>query len=289
MDTRFLQTFLFVAEHGSLAEASRRLNITPAAAAQRIQALEAEIGQPLLVRAGRTVRPTEAGLSILSQSRRIVSDVRQLRNLAASDQLAGELRLGAISTALTGLLPATLRELRTTLPEIEVFLLPGTSNQLYPQLTDGVIDAALLVRPPFELPKTLEWRLMRSEPLVFLCPSAWRREDIPTLLATRPFIRYDRSNWGARLSEDYLHAMSYNPQEWLELDSLEAITVLVSNELGVSIVPDWPRPWPEGIDVARLPLPEATRPREIGFIWPRASPAARLIKLIAERMNKTGP
>jgi len=48
MDTRFLETFLFVACHGSIAEASRRLNITPAAAAQRIQALEAEIGQPLL-------------------------------------------------------------------------------------------------------------------------------------------------------------------------------------------------------------------------------------------------
>ena len=71
MDTRFLETFLFVACHGSIAEASRRLNITPAAAAQRIQALEAEIGQPLLMRVGRTVRPTPAGLAILSQSRRI--------------------------------------------------------------------------------------------------------------------------------------------------------------------------------------------------------------------------
>ena len=36
MDTRFLETFVSVAEHGSLAEAARRLNLTSAAVAQRI-------------------------------------------------------------------------------------------------------------------------------------------------------------------------------------------------------------------------------------------------------------
>ncbi|SHJ26423.1 DNA-binding transcriptional regulator, LysR family [Aureimonas altamirensis DSM 21988] len=284
MDTRFLETFLFVACHGSMAEASRRLNITPAAAAQRIQALEAEIGQPLLMRVGRTVRPTPAGLAILSQSRRILGDVRQLRNLATGDRAAGELRVGAISTALTGLLPRPLRALRTAMPEIEFFVLPGTSSELYQKLDDDQIDVALIVRPPFELPKTLEWHMVRSEPLVLLTPSAWQEQSVESLLSSRPFIRYDRNNWGGRLSEEYLLATSIQPREWVELDSLEAISVLVSSELGISIVPDWARPWPEGISVTRLPLPSPARPREIGLLWPRASPALRMIAVLAERM-----
>lgn len=284
MDTRFLETFLFVAGHGSIAEASRRLNITPAAAAQRIQALEAEIGQALLVRVGRTVRPTPAGLAILSHIRRILGDVRQLRNLAIGEEAAGELRVGAISTALTGLLPRPLRELRTAMPEIEFFVLPGTSSELYQKLDEDLIDVALIVRPPFDLPKTLEWHVVRSEPLVLLTPSAWQEQRVETLLSTRPFIRYDRNNWGGRLSETCLQAMSIQPREWVELDSLEAISVLVSSELGISIVPDWAPPWPEGISVARLPLPAPAPPREIGLVWPRASPALRLIEVLAARM-----
>ena len=45
MDTRFLDSFVTVVDGGSIAEAARRLNLTPAAVAQRIRALESEIGR----------------------------------------------------------------------------------------------------------------------------------------------------------------------------------------------------------------------------------------------------
>jgi DNA-binding transcriptional LysR family regulator len=69
METRFLETFVLVAELGSLAEASRRLGITPVAVAQRMQALEDEVGAQLLIRAGRRVKPTQAGYAILEKGR----------------------------------------------------------------------------------------------------------------------------------------------------------------------------------------------------------------------------
>ena len=40
MDTRYLQSFVAVAEHGSFAEAAHRLGLTAAAIAARVQALE---------------------------------------------------------------------------------------------------------------------------------------------------------------------------------------------------------------------------------------------------------
>jgi len=56
MDTRFLESFVAVVENGSIAEASRLLGVTPAAIAQRIKALETEIGARLVLRAARTSR-----------------------------------------------------------------------------------------------------------------------------------------------------------------------------------------------------------------------------------------
>ena len=108
MDTRFLESFVAVVENGSMAEAARRLNLTPAAVAQRIHALEDDIGARLLARSGRAMRPTEAGAAILGRARHLVQDIRDLKSIA-SDETAGELRLGAVSTAISGMLPAVLK------------------------------------------------------------------------------------------------------------------------------------------------------------------------------------
>ncbi|MEX3902197.1 LysR family transcriptional regulator, partial [Paraburkholderia sp. BR14319] len=52
MDTGFLSNLLLVVESGSMAEAARRVGVTPAAIAQQIQALERELGVALVMRAG---------------------------------------------------------------------------------------------------------------------------------------------------------------------------------------------------------------------------------------------
>src|SRR5262249_7320438 len=116
MDTRFLETFVTVAEKGSFADAARRLDLTPAAVAHRIHAVEFELGVALLSRSSRTVTPTEAGAAILRQTRILLKQVRDLGSIATSGQPTGELRLGAISSALSGLLPAVLKRLIQRLP-----------------------------------------------------------------------------------------------------------------------------------------------------------------------------
>ena len=78
MDSKFLDSFVAVVDYGSIAEAARRLNLTPGAVAQRIRALENEIGATLLVRSGRTVRPTEAGAAILPRTRSFLKDARDI-------------------------------------------------------------------------------------------------------------------------------------------------------------------------------------------------------------------
>lgn len=105
MDTRFLESFLVIAECGSIAEAARRQNLTPAALAQRLRALEADLGHPLMTRSGRSVQPTEAGLAIVDHARALIAATRDLQAVAAMGVPTGQLRLGATATAMTGILP----------------------------------------------------------------------------------------------------------------------------------------------------------------------------------------
>ena len=59
-----LRAFEAAARLGSLSEAARALNVTHAAIAAHVRALETEFGQPLLRRAGRGMVPTQAGAEL---------------------------------------------------------------------------------------------------------------------------------------------------------------------------------------------------------------------------------
>lgn len=286
METQFLNTFVTVVDQGSMAAAARVLNITPAAVAQQIRTLEREIGATLIARVGRTVSVTEEGSRILQRSRDLLRNVADLRSVANDNTVSGELRLGACPTALAGMLPDALARMVEAFPLINVFIKPGYSADLYRAVEEGDLDAALVLQAPYVLPKTCEWQLLREEPLVVLAPESMASRDPHELLATEPLIRYDRHQWGGRQADEYLQAAGIVPRERFELNALNAIAVMVDRGLGVSLVPDWARPWPEGLKVVRIPLPQATVPRRIGVVWSRSSVRVRLVNVFLQESRK---
>ncbi|MGY5775198.1 LysR substrate-binding domain-containing protein [Rhizobium sp. LEGMi135b] len=277
MDTRFLQTVLMVIDCGSIAEAARRLNLTPSAVVQRIKALEDEVGQQLVQRSGHSMQPTAAGAAIVPQARRILEAEGDLKAVATADQEIGLLRVGAINSALTGLVPDIMVALRKNRPGIELYLLPGMSNDLYTRVAEGSLDAAFMVEPHFALPKTVNWQPLRDEPIMLIAPHALTETDHVKILQTEPFIRYDRNHWGGRIVDLYLRRLKLQPRETSELDSLEAITVLVGRGLGVALVPDWLPPWPERTAIRRIAMPKAPT-RTIGLLSYRNSTREPLIR-----------
>jgi DNA-binding transcriptional LysR family regulator len=286
LDTHFLHTFVTVAEQGSMAAAARILDITPAAVAQQVRTLEREIGVPLIGRVGRTVSVTEEGARILHKARELLRGVSDLRSIANEGTVSGELRLGACPTALAGMLPDVLAGMVDAFPRIHVFIQPGFSAELYRAVDRNDLDAAIVLQAPYELPKTCEWRLLREEPLVVLAPEALAHGDPHELLATQPLVRYDRNQWGGRLADDYLRDAGIAPIERFELNALNAIAVMVDRGLGVSLVPDWARPWPEGLRLVRIPVPRPHEPRRIGLVWSRSSVRARLVHVLLEEASK---
>ena len=282
MDTRFLASLVTVIECGSIAEAARRLGVTPAAIKQRVRAVETEVGAALLVRSGRVVRPTVAGAALLDRARVILDGVRDLTSIGASDSPKGEIRLYAMQTALSGLVPDILSRLSVDYPQIGVRIFRGSSVEAYQKVFTGDVDAAITSEPFFAIPKSFQWAVLREEPFVVLTPAHIRTRDPLKVLAQEPFIRLDRNVYAGRMIDNYLRRRGIAVKQIYELDGLDAIAIMVDRGLGVTLLPDWAPPWPAGLSLRKLRVPDVTLKRTTGLLWQRASLRAGLIQALLQ-------
>jgi len=283
VETAFLQTFVLVAETGSMAEAARRQDLTPAAVAQQVRALERELGASLVARSGRTVLPTPAGHRLLERAVELLREMGNLQAAVREDVVAGELRLGAINTALHTVLPHILGRLARAHPQVTVFIQAGTTQQLFEALRNDEVDAAVCLHPGFALAKAMAWELLREEPLVVLAPVEFAACDPLELLRTQPLLRYDRALGGGKQADRYLRQHGIVPIERFELSSLLAISMMVSEGLGVSLVPEISSPLTAGLQLARIALPHPVEPRRFGVLWRRGCARARLVAAFLEQ------
>ncbi len=252
MDIRFLESLIAVVETGSIAAAARRQNLTPAAVSQRVRALEKQLGNALLARSAHSARPTEACLALMPRMRHLTAETRALAADAAGGELSGELSIGAISTALTGMMPPVLKQFSGTAPNVRLKVSPGASDMLYEAVLAGDLDAAILVKPPFTIPKSLRAHALRREPLMLLSPHAVDKSAIRAALTAAPYVRYDPGSWGGRMAALFINEQKLQPDVFCDLDGLEAIAILVSNGIGNSLVPAWSGFRPQGLFVTEV-------------------------------------
>lgn len=283
METSFLQSFVLVAETGSMAEAARRLGVTPAAIAQQVRALERELEATLVARAGRAVSPTPAGHRLWARANDLLREVGSLQTLVREDVVTGELRLGAINTALHTMLPGILGNLAREYPEVTVFIRSGLSHELVAAIRQDEIDAAICLLPEFALPKSLAWEQLREEPLVVLAPLAMANEDPLELIKCEHFLRYDRTLGGGKQADRYLRGRGIVPKERFELSSLLAIAMMVHEGLGVSLVPNIESPLTAGLKICQIPLNDLLEPRRFGVLWRRGSSRSRLVSAFLDQ------
>ncbi len=276
MDIRYLQSFVSVVEFGSIAEAARRLDLTPAAIAARVHALENELGVKLMQRVGRVVKPTKVGVAFLERAKTVLRDIRELNSVVSSGISLGEVRIGVFVSAMISILPPILKRLYEDHPDLNVFVKIGSSIELCHQVGSGDLDVAIVVEPQFTVGKGCEWKSLIEEPLVVVAPSAFAHRDAHDLLRSEPFIRYDRSAVGGQLADRYLRDQGIRPKQRLEIDSLLAIASLAEQGLGVGLIPDWVTLWKKGMAISRIPLPERAPIRRVGIVWSEYGPRASL-------------
>jgi DNA-binding transcriptional LysR family regulator len=146
LDVRRLVLLAKVVETGSMTAAAEALNYTPSAVSQQLRRLEIEVGQPLLQRLPRGVRPTEAGALLAAHAHRVEA---QLSAAAADlDEVAGlrrgHLAIGTFPTVGSSLLPLVVRRFKEKHPQLKLTVRSTRLNQLAEMLANGEIGLSLL-------------------------------------------------------------------------------------------------------------------------------------------------
>ncbi|RYF75029.1 MAG: LysR family transcriptional regulator [Comamonadaceae bacterium] len=171
-----------VARLGGVSLASEEMHVTQPAVSIQISALEAAVGTPLLQRAGRGVRLTEAGETMAGFASRILALWQEAgaEMLNLQGVFSGTLRIGAVTTA-EYLMPPLLVLFGNANAKVKVKLAVGNRDAIVRMLAGQEIELAIMGRPPSEL-KTVAAPFARH-PMAFVSSP-----DDPLMNDARPGI-----------------------------------------------------------------------------------------------------
>jgi DNA-binding transcriptional LysR family regulator len=292
---RELKTFVAVAQHGTFAAAGEHIGLTQSAVSAQMQRLEKHLGFALFERTGRSATLNDAGRETLALADDLLALYARLgRDGSTAAEPGGMLNVGAIASVQGSFLADALVRFRGASPGWRVRVVPGVSLNLLGQVDVGELELAAIIKPPFSLPPELEVRTLAREPFVLLVPPKLARRPWRELLASEPFIRYDRRSFGGAQVERFLRRLRVNVADAIELDELQGIAQLVARGLGVALVPltVGPTALPRG--VTALDLGADTFMREIVLVERRRrdgqnTAAARLGDCIVEEAQAAAP
>ncbi|GAA3084880.1 LysR substrate-binding domain-containing protein [Streptomyces rectiviolaceus] len=244
MELRQLEYLVAVVEEASFTRAAARLHVTQPGVSSQIRQLERELGQRLLDRSGRTVRPTEVGATVLEYARSALSSVAGAR--LAVDEYAGLLRghvaVGTVTLASTLDLPGLLASFHRRHPAVEISLRESSSDELAEALTASRLDAAVLA-PAYTSPPGVELQAIADEPLVAAVsrddPLAVAGRDRLALseLADRALITFTHSTGTRGDIDAACVAAGFRPRIAFEASDPGVLARLAAHGMGVAILP----------------------------------------------------
>jgi DNA-binding transcriptional LysR family regulator len=241
------------------------------ALSHQIRLLELELGVELFERPRGGVRLTEAGDIFVLRAHRALAEVEAVRDeIAALKGLSsGRLVLGAMQ-ALAGLdLPRLISAFHAEHPGIEVSLREDSTRDMFALAARGEIHLAIAALD-VERPAGLEAVPLVREPVLMAVPASHRlaREESVALQQFRDdaFIFFKRGTGLRATTERAADQAGFTPRVAFETGSLDRLLALVSEGLGVALVPSSTVRALQPPRVSVLPLSPAIG-RTVGAVW----------------------
>lgn len=250
-----MRYFVEVYDARNFSRAARRLHMSQPPLSQAISALEKRLEVLLFERSTREVVPTAASDAIYDEVSSILQRIERIPALAhreVGNKDSRVIRLGAITSAFTALLPAILKE---GLPfDVNATDLP--SAKIVEEIVNGRLDVGLIRETPQQ---SVDSEILLRERLFVALPESHpltEHEDLSVEeIANLPIVLFDRHRASAafdsivgsfRIADVTARPVAY-------VGSEQAAIGLVRAGLGLAIVPEivtW-APW---IDIAFRPI-----------------------------------
>ena len=145
MDSRRLQYFLAVYDHGSLGRAAASLNLTQPALSKSIHQLEGTLKVKLFDRTSKGLVPTIYGETLSLHARAVQSELRHAeREIALMTGAAkGEVRIGVTPSIATSVMPRVASIVYAERPGLQLTVIEALVQNHAPALRRGELDLFL--------------------------------------------------------------------------------------------------------------------------------------------------
>lgn len=259
LNYRHLYYFWAVVREGSIARATKVLNLTQPAISAQLRKLEQSLGEELLVKSGRNLVLTETGRMAYRYAEDIFALGRELTENIRGNVTDRPLHLTVgVSNALSKLL--TYRLLAPALdlePSVRLTLRDDRPDRLLADLAVNELDLVLTDAPltPATNVRAFSHLLGESDVTIFGTPSlaAAARENFPRSLDGMPFLLPTENSTLRRSLEQWFDAEQIQPMGVAEIEdsgllkvfgeggaglfaSASAITDEVLSQFGVEVV-----------------------------------------------------
>jgi len=282
LSTRHLLALRAVAEEGTFGRAATRLGFTQSAVSQQVAALEAMVGHTLFDRPAGPNPPqlTAAGELLLDQSRTVLDAIQhaetELDRFARG--VSGRLSVGTFQSVSTRVLPATLSQLYSEAPGVEISLLEEDPHlELRSNMvTDGDLDLAFAIG---EVSNTLETLYLGDDPFVAVVGAdhVAGPVDLHTI-GCAPMIGHPQSDSCAALLDRQLEQHGISPNYTFRSHDNAAVQGMVGAGVGIALMPMLAVDINDPATSLRPTLPILAA-RELYLVWAKA----RELSPLAER------
>ncbi|MEU0657856.1 LysR substrate-binding domain-containing protein [Streptomyces lavendulocolor] len=243
-DVKKLHVLRTLRDRGTVTATAEALLMTPSAVSQQLTNLSKQLGVRLLEAHGRRVRLTDAAHLVLRHAEAVFAQLEradaELTGYLRGD--AGEVRVGAFSTAVPALVvPAVLR-LRAAHPGLEVRVREAEAAEAYELLSACQVDLALSLAA--HAPTARDPRFSRvpllADPLDVALPAGHALAGAPGLrladLSGERWIFGGSGPW-SEITRAACEAAGFVPEQAHSAAGWTAILAMVEAGMGIALVP----------------------------------------------------
>lgn len=162
----------------NITRTAQELFLTQPAVTKRLQNIERELKNQIILRSKHGIAFTPVGESLIPHARKILEESRKFRELAvaSADEVQGNLWIGSSLTFAHYRLPEVIRKFHGKYPRVHIHLITTQSKVLVEKLRQNEIMLAI-VRGDHFWEETTE--LLDRESMYFICSMENRQRPLP--------------------------------------------------------------------------------------------------------------
>lgn len=288
-DLRYL---VAVADERHFGRAAQRSFVSQPTLSAQLKKLEDYLGVQLVERQPGHVTLTDAGEEIVARARRILEASDEVVALARAhrDPLAGKLRMALIPTIGPYLLPRVAREIRKTLPRLELRLYEYQTAELLEKLRAGEIDLGVLALP-VDL-EGLDSCALYDEAFTVALPENHRLAKKQTLkvddLKEEPLLLLEDGHCLRDQALEVCSRVGMQEKQDFRATSLETLRQMVATGAGVTLLPELASRGPYGSarGVVLRPFARPAPVRHVGAVWRKTTARKPAIDAICKLIRE---